>query len=108
MADILQEEKDCDASRCGAQTEYVPLDEEVMVYGGRVEGLSREPLPPDDCSDGLACELQLLPDSSIDRKQELHLSFQKFHVDVDGVRLKLDQASTTSFNDAQLIVSEKY
>ncbi|XP_078339977.1 uncharacterized protein LOC111106801 isoform X2 [Crassostrea virginica] len=100
---ILQEEEDCDASRCGAQTEYVPLDEEVMVYGGRVEGLSREPLPREDCSNGLGCELQLLPDSSVNRKQELHLNFRKFHIDVDSVWLKLDQASTTSFNDAQLI-----
>lgn len=106
--DILQDENSCDVKKCGAQTDYIPLGEEVMVYGGEFAVHPTEDHQHDKCNNGVACELQIFPDSGSNEKQELNISFRNFFINVDDVTLEIDQASTTSFNDAQLIVSGSY
>lgn len=102
---ILQDENSCDVKKCGAQTDYIPLGEEVMVYGGEFAVHPTEDHQHDKCNNGVACELQIFPDSGSNEKQELNISFRNFFINVDDVTLEIDQASTTSFNDAQLIAT---
>lgn len=101
----MQDENSCDVKKCGAQTDYIPLGEEVMVYGGEFAVHPTEDHQHDGCNNGVACELQIFPDSGSNEKQELNISFRNFFINVDDVTLEIDQDSTTSFNDAQLIVS---
>lgn len=108
FTDILQDENSCDVKKCGAQTDYIPLGEEVMVYGGEFAVHPTEDHQHDKCNNGVACELQIFPDSGSNEKQELNISFRNFFINVDDVTLEIDQDSTTSFNDAQLIVSGSY
>lgn len=102
---ILQDEKRCDATKCGAQTDYIPLSEEVMMYGGDFADHPTEDHQHDECNNGVACELQIFPDSGSSEKQELNITFQEFFINVDDVTLNLDQASTTSFKDVQHIAT---
>ncbi|XP_061195364.1 uncharacterized protein LOC133203609 isoform X2 [Saccostrea echinata] len=100
---IIHDEHKCNVEVCGAQTDYVGVDERIVIFGGSYAMHSSIIHKHDDCSKGQVCELQLFPDSSNHKEQQLHLIFKSLYITSDKIQIKLDQASTTSFKDVQPI-----